>query len=106
MAKYSRSGVDTSYDDDGLVRIRRFMVIRSSGMCLVSYTALFSGTDRLAVGNRKEWDMVCTLDGKELPMDADPYSGTGWRIKRELTPEEVERLECEYHVPLLEEEAS
>lgn len=107
MANRRKVGyVSTSYDDDGKVRIRRFMVVRSNGTCLVSYTALFSGTDRLAVGSRKEWDVVCILDGEVLPMVDDAYSSTGWRIGRELTPDEVERLEFEYHLPLLEDEAS
>ncbi len=100
MAKRVSADVATSFEDLGKVRIRRLMVVRTDGKCMISFTLLRNRSNIPAVGNRREWNEVCTLDGEELPMTPDPYGYTGWRIDYALSPEELDRLVCAYHFPL------
>lgn len=94
MAKQATKSVSASIEPYGNVRIRRFVVVRMYGKCLVSFTALRLRSTIPAVSARRDWEMICTLDDKQLPMGPDPYSNTGWRIERELTPSELERIVC------------
>ena len=98
MAKRETSGVLTSYEEDGQVRMRRFVVMRADGRCIASYTILHPNSNRQVVKDRREWELACTLDGKKLPMVPDPYSNTGWRINRELTASQLQRVKYVYQL--------
>jgi hypothetical protein len=104
MAKRKPAGVASSIVDHGKFHIRRLVIRRANGKYLVSYTMVRPNTLKSVVSDRRDWELICLLDGQELPMIPDPYSGSGWRISRELTKSELEKIACEPLYPL--EEAS